>query len=119
MHLFDRALRALGIGPKSSEQETLTRKYQQIMSDILRRMRLAELQLQEATSLEELDIARSALLAGMAEVQQLIRTAKRDRGIAVRPIAETEELHRNLRVFMNKTTAGELAPTQRKTGTEL
>jgi hypothetical protein len=57
---------------------------------------LGELHLREATTLEELDIGRSVLLSARAELQQLIRTAKRERGIALRPIAETEQTYQNM-----------------------
>jgi hypothetical protein len=75
---------------------------QERMRELLHRIRTAERQIQEATSLEELDIGRATLIAAHAEMQQLIRIAKRERGIALRPIAETEELHRNLRDFLNQ-----------------
>lgn len=87
---------------------------QELMQDALRRVRTAELQLQEATSLEELDIARAALQSCHAELQQLIRTVKRDRGITLRPIAETEEMHRNLRDFLNRRSETLRTPMRRK-----
>jgi hypothetical protein len=81
--------------------------YRALMEDALRRIRLSELQIKEATTVEDLDIGRSTLLQAWAEVQQLVRTAKRDRGISVRPVAETEEMHRKLRDFMNHRLEGE------------
>lgn len=75
--------------------------YHSMMRDALQRVAMAELQIKEAKTIEELDVGRSAMAAAWAEVQQLVRTAKRDRGIAVRPVAETEELHRQMRDHMN------------------
>lgn len=115
MSVLNRALGALGIKP--SQAELARPDYQEMMRKALSRIRMAELQIQEATSLEELDIGRSSLQAGWAEVQQLVRTAKRDRGITVRPIAETEELHRNMRDYLNHRIEGDRNPARRRTGT--
>ena len=101
MQVFRRALGALGFQKETEEIPKDRPDYQHMMRDALSRIRMAELQIQEATSLEELDLGRSSLLAGWAEVQQLVRTAKRERGITLRPISETEELHRNMRDFLN------------------
>ncbi|MGE5674772.1 MAG: hypothetical protein ACM3XM_13025 [Mycobacterium leprae] len=105
MQTVRRCLAQLGFGPqlRQSDQQT---DYKRLMQEALDRIRTAELSMQEATSLEELDIARSMLLGGMAEVQQVVRQAKRDRGIALRPIAQVEEFHRNLRDFLNGRTNG-------------
>lgn len=100
MDILYRALDAMGLRSQPGPTE-LRPNYPLLMKDALHRVRLAELQIREATTLEDLDIGRSSLLAAWAEVQQLVRTAKRERGIAVRPVAETEELHRNLRDRMN------------------
>lgn len=110
--------RALGwIGYKEARAETHEEpSHAQIMAATLQRMRLAELQIREATTLEDLDIGRSALLACQAEIQQLIRSAKRERGMTLRPIAETEEMHRNLKDFLNHRGDGE-RQSRRKTGT--
>lgn len=103
MHVFSRALELIGFRAPLGSVE-LHASYQLLMEDALRRVRLAELQIREATTVEDLDIGRSSLLAAWAEVQQLVRTAKRDRGIALRPVSETEEMHRKLRDYMNHRT---------------
>ncbi len=99
MQVFSRALSLIGFKASQGPVE-IRPNYQALMEDALRRVRVAELQIKEATAVEDLDIGRSALLAAWAEVQQLIRTAKRDRGISLRPVAETEEMHRKLRDYM-------------------
>lgn len=66
------------------------------MQKALDKIRLAELQMAQAGSLEELDLARSAMQQGYAEVQHLIRSAKRERGLALRSVSECEALHRQL-----------------------
>lgn len=116
MRLLRNAMSLLGLGGRQ-ENEGRT-EHQRLMQSALNRIHMAELQLREATSLEELDIARSAILSGHAEVQQLIRTVKRDRGITVRSIAETEELFRNMREFINHRTEPGRTSVRRKTGTE-
>lgn len=116
MQMIRRALTLLRF-VKAPPAENHSPNYQQLMRATLQRMRLAEIQLQEATSLEELDIARSAMQSCMAEVQQLIRSAKRDRGITVRPIAETEEMHRTMRDVMHNRAEGERPTPRRRTGT--
>ncbi|HLN60175.1 MAG TPA: hypothetical protein VK464_01395 [Symbiobacteriaceae bacterium] len=116
MQVLRRALGALGFASQPEEPPRNDR-YQELMRQALTRIRMAELQIQEATSLEELDIGRSAMQAGWAEVQQLVRTAKRDRGLPVRPIAETEELHRNMRDYLNHRIEGDRNPARRRTGT--
>lgn len=116
VQVLRRALGALGF--KAAEvQSGHNPEYHDMMREALRRIRMAELQIQEATSLEELDLGRSSLMAGWAEVQQLVRTAKRDRGISLRPISETEELHRNMRDFLNHRVEGERNNPRRRTGT--
>ncbi len=68
-----------------------------LMKAALARVETAHQMLREARTLEELDVARSALQQAQAEVQHVIRTAKRERGVALRPIAETEQVYRALR----------------------
>lgn len=64
--------------------------HQTQVQEAIGRLRLAELELQQATSLEALDLARARIVAAQYELQQLIRAAKRERGITLRPIAEVE-----------------------------
>lgn len=116
MHVLHRALGALGFKPPERESEKRP-DYALLMREALSRIRLAELQIQEATSLEELDIGRSSLVAAQAEVQQLIRSAKRERGIAVRPIAQNEEEYRNLIDFINHRSSSPDRSSRRKNGT--
>ena len=113
MKVIRHALAKFGFGPTESQQ--YRPNYQQLMREALQRVRNAEICIQEARSLEELDTSRSAMAAAWAEVQQVVRLAKRDQGIALRPIAETEELHRNLRDLLNHRTGEH--PRNRKTGT--
>jgi hypothetical protein len=116
MQVFRRALGVLGFAKETQEVPQDRPDYQEMMRDALTRIRMAELQIKEATSLEELDLGRSALLSGWAEVQQLVHTAKRDRGIPVRPISDTEELHRNMRDFLNHRQDPNAA-ARKRTGT--
>lgn len=66
------------------------------MRQVLQRIAVSRLQLSEAASLEELDIARSSLQAALAELQIIIRTAKTDAGLELRPVQEVEEEYRRL-----------------------
>lgn len=77
--------------------------YQRMMRAALDQMNTAERMVREADTLEQLEIARAALQQAQAEVQRVIRMAKRDRGIALRPIAETEALHKQLREYLRRT----------------
>lgn len=95
MRFLSRLLISVGLIPQPSEPEE-TREYVALMHRALERIRVAEVQMREATSLEELDVGRSALKAAQAELVQLIRTVKRERGLAVRPVAECEEAHRQM-----------------------
>lgn len=65
--------------------------YESQMDEALERLRLAERLIQEAGTLEDLDIGRTIYQSAQAEVSQLIRLAKKERGIALRPISEVEE----------------------------
>ncbi len=105
MLMWSRALDVLRTRGQRAPGE-LYPNYSALMQEVLGRVRMAELQIHEALSPEELDVGRSSLMAGWAEVQQLIRTAKRERGLPLRPVAETEELHRKLRDFMNHRGEG-------------
>lgn len=98
MQALHKALGLIGIRPRADRGRP---EYQKLMREALERIHAAEQMMREAHSLEQLDLARSAYQSAQAEVQQVIRTAKRERGIALRPIAETEELHRKMRELMN------------------
>lgn len=113
MQMLYRALDLIGFKTSQGPLEVRP-NYQLLMEDALRRVRLAELQIREATTLEDLDIGRSSLLAAWAEVQQMVRSAKRERGITLRPVSETEEMHRKLRDFMNHRSE---SAVRRRTGT--
>lgn len=65
--------------------------YESQMDEALERLRLAERLMKEAGTLEDLDIGRTIFQSAQAEVSQLIRLAKKERGIALRPISEVEE----------------------------
>jgi hypothetical protein len=114
VQVLRRAIGMLGFGYAPDNAKQLD--YQALMREALRRIHLGELQLREATSLEELDIGRSVVLSARAEIQQLIRTAKRERGIAVRPIAETEQTYQNMLKQMGYRVDGP-RPARRRTGT--
>lgn len=114
MQLLNRALGLLGMQAAQSSP-ALVPDYRTLMNDALRRVRLAELQIKEATTIEDLDIGRSGLNAAWAEVQLLVRLAKRDQGIEMRSVAESEEIHRRLLDYMNHRARGE---ARRRTGTE-
>ncbi len=113
MQVFRRALGLIGIRPGGNPGDRPD--YARLMREALNRVHTAELLIQEAATLEQLDVARSAYLSAQAEVQQVIRAAKRECGIAVRPIAETEEIHRNMRTFMHGGPPER--STRRRTGT--
>jgi hypothetical protein len=82
-------------GPKE-KRNPLLEIYEAQMDEALERLRLAERLIQEAGTLEDLDIGRTILQSAQAEVSQLIRLAKQERGIAVRPIEEIEERYNQL-----------------------
>jgi|GEM_PF-6576880 len=112
MQVLKKALRLVGIRDRSGQGRP---DYAALMREAVDRVRTAELLIQESATLEQLDVARSALLSAQAEVQQVIRAAKRERGIALRSIAETEEIHRRMQSFMNNLPPER--PARRKTGT--
>jgi len=102
--LVERALGAIRLRGESEAHPP----YEEMMDDALRRVRLAELQIREARSVEELDIGRSTLQAAWADVQAIVRTAKRDRGVPLRSIEETETLFRKMRDhFHHRKAAGD------------
>ncbi|MFZ5815151.1 MAG: hypothetical protein ACOY93_07585 [Bacillota bacterium] len=101
MLALQKALAMIGIRPWPGDRNRPN--YPQLMREALDRVTSAERMLREASSLEQLDLARSAYQSAQAEVQQVIRAAKRERGIALRPIAETEELYRKMRDFMKES----------------
>jgi len=107
MEILGRTLDLFRPRTKRAPETAEAGDYRAMMDDALRRIRLSELQIKEAATVEDLDIGRSTLLQAWAEVQQLVRTAKRDRGISVRPVAETEEMHRKLRDYMNHRLDGQ------------
>lgn len=98
MQVLHRALGLIGIryGRGSRQPD-----YQRMMYEALDRARGAEAMMREATTLEHFDLARSDLQAAHAQLQQVLRQAKRDRGMTLRPVAETEEIHRRMREFLN------------------
>lgn len=89
--LFDWVSTTVGVRSKLAEPT-----YREQMQAALAKLRVAEMQLAAATSLEELDLGRSALQQAYAEVQHLVRSAKREQGVPLRTINECEEMHRNL-----------------------
>lgn len=70
--------------------------YEAQLDEALERLRLAERLIQEASTLEDLDIGRTIFQSAKAEVSQLVRLAKQERGIALRPISEVEERYNKL-----------------------
>lgn len=93
--------KALGIFGIRSSREREQPDYQALMRQALDRVDGAERMLREASTLEHLDLARSDLQAGRAQVQQVIRQAKRERGITLRSVTETEEIYRKMWEHMN------------------
>lgn len=114
MQVLNKALGFIGI--RAGNEDPHRPDYQRLMKEALYRVGMAEHMLQEAGSLEQLDLARSAMQSAQAEVQQVIRLAKRERGIALRPIAETEELHRKMRDFMNAAHTERTSRSRKGTG---
>lgn len=70
--------------------------YRERMAQVIERVRRAELQIAQAKELEELDMGRTALQQALAEMQHLIRMAKRERGIELRSIEESESRYREM-----------------------
>ena len=104
MSIVERALGAMRFRGESESHPT----YEEMMTEALRRVRLSELQIRESRSVEELDIGRSTLQAAWADVQSIVRTAKRDRGIPLRSVEETEGLFRQMRDhFHHRKAAGD------------
>ena len=62
----------------------------------LERYRWAEAQVREAATPEELELAHQAWLAAQADLQWLIRLAKRDQGQSLRPVSETHRVYQAL-----------------------
>jgi hypothetical protein len=92
--------------------------HQEMMRQALDRVATAQLMLREATTLEQLDMARTDLASAHAGLQQVIRQAKRDRGIALRSIPETEAIFRQMREHFrgNPPPDGGGSPTRKKGG---
>lgn len=91
-----RAWRSLLVRVGLAEGDAPLDEYQTMMRAALNRLRLAEVQLREAHSLEQLDLGRTAMQQALAEVQHLVRQAKADRGIPLRSIADTEAMYQRL-----------------------
>lgn len=92
--VLQKALRILGFrAPKREYREP---DHHALMKSALLRVENARLMFREARTLEELDLARSALQQAQAEVQHVIRLAKRERGITLQSVAETEQAYRRL-----------------------
>lgn len=98
MQVLHKALGLLGIRSGKGNQEP---DYQGMMRQALDRISGARRMLQEAGTLEQLDLARSDLQVAQAQIQHLLRQAKRERGITLRTVAETEEIYRQMRAYMN------------------
>lgn len=92
--MLEKALGMLGF--RSSGYRVEPPDHRSLMRSALERVETARQMMREARSLEELDLARAALQQAQAEVQHVIRSAKRERGVTVRPIAETERAYQNL-----------------------
>jgi hypothetical protein len=102
MSLWQRIKRFLG---PSEKRNLLLETYEVQLDEALERLRLAERLMQEAATLEDLDIGRTIFQSAQAEVSQLIRLAKKECGIALRPVGEVEERFRELRKRMSGTIA--------------
>lgn len=79
-------------------------QHREAMRLALEKLALASLQIAEARTIEDLDVGRAYYQSALAELQQVIRTAKREWGIPLRPVAECEELHRELLRRFNRLT---------------
>lgn len=76
----------------------------------LERYRWADAQVREASSPEELELAHQAWLTAQADLQWLVRLAKRDHGLALRPVSETHRIYQALIHHLRKAEeAGALA----------
>ena len=93
-------------GPVSdSEVGRATETYADRMLTAVGKVRTAELQVGQATTLDELDLGRCALQQAHAEIQHLIRSAKRELGIPVRDIGESEAMYLRLMRKLNRRPA--------------
>ncbi|WP_374711631.1 hypothetical protein [Symbiobacterium terraclitae] len=92
--MLEKALRLIGFRARKDEHREPD--HHALMRAALQRVENARQMFREARTLEELDLARSALQQAQAEVQHVIRLAKRERGIALMPISETEQAYRRL-----------------------
>lgn len=88
MGIWQRLMQLFGA---REERNPLLEVYEAQMDEALERLRLSERLIQEASTLEDLDIGRTIFRSAQAEVSQLIRLAKKERGIPLRPISEIEE----------------------------
>jgi hypothetical protein len=102
MSIWQRIRRFLG---PSAKRNLLLETYEIQLDEALDRLRLAERLMHEAATLEDLDIGRTIFQSAQAEVSQLIRLAKKECGITLRPIDEVEERFQQLRKRMSGTTA--------------
>jgi hypothetical protein len=93
------------MGPKEKRNPLLA-IYEAQLDEALERLRLAERLIQEAGTLEDLDIGRTTFQSAQAEVSQLIRLAKKECGIALRPISEVETKFGQLLHRMGMLTDG-------------
>lgn len=66
----------------------------QLMRGAVHRLRMAELQLAEATTLEEIDGGTEAFQRAVAELETVVRLAKLQQGLQVRPAGEAEAMYR-------------------------
>ncbi len=86
----------MGLVPKRERIVDTFQRFQEHMEEALRRVRIARLQITEATTIEELDIGKSNLQMAFAEVQRVVRLAKADAGLELRPVEEVEERYRRM-----------------------
>lgn len=79
----------------------------------LQRYRWATAQVREASSPEELEVAHKAWQAAQADLQWLIRLAKRDQGIPLRSVSETHRAYQGL-LHRLRRAEGAATPARRR-----
>lgn len=98
MSVVARALRSFQAGRSGP----VFHQYQERMRVAVEKVHTAQLQVRQATSIEELDLGRSALQQAYAEIQHLVRSAKRECGIPLRDVSETESMYQQLMVTLKQ-----------------
>lgn len=69
---------------------------------LLGRYRAAQIQIREAGTPDELEVAHFSYLSAQADLQWHVRQEKRERGMELRPIAESHQVYRKMLSQLNE-----------------